>query len=204
MSETENTAAAVATADDEGQFGGTAAEAALGVAAVYSSGELDPSLLAGVPKPNETIPKGTRAVFNLRSWKKGESEPWKATTKNPAGRPELEKYGKQPYYNVEFVCQQEPHTGRRIYEFIHFVNDTTQAAAIAGDAVAAKVVKDRLIALADLLRGTGYQPTAKFSIENFFNTKPNTGIVVGSREDNTGKQRNSVIEFYFDPTATRR
>src|SRR5579872_3262152 len=136
MSETEN-AGATAVADPEDQFGSSAAEAALGtVASIYSSGELDPSLLVGVPKPNEIIPKGSRVIFNLRSWKKGESEPWKGSVKKPEGRPELEKYGKQPYYNVEFVAQQEPYTGRKLYEFIHFVNDATQAAAAAGDPVA--------------------------------------------------------------------
>lgn len=167
----------------------------LGGAAVEQGGNFDPALLNGVEKLGDIIPSGTVVRFELRSWKKGTSDPWKPTKFNPEGRPEIAKYGSQPYYNVTLVAQQEPWTGKRIYEFIQFVNSATQAAAGAGDSVARDLCRKRLVRLNSFLAGIGYKPVAVFDIEKIFNSHPSANIRCGTAAKQNGSMGNTVAEY---------
>lgn len=155
-------------------------------------GDLDASLLDGVQTLGDLIPKNSKLTFELREYKEGTSKPWLGEK----GDPTVEYLGAQPYFNCTFVCKTEPWTGKRVYDFVHFVNKKTQELAASGDAVAISVKNKRLVRLKALLKGARYTPTGKFDFKKFLQAKPNIGIEVGEGKKQDGTPQNTIINYF--------
>lgn len=137
---------------------GTAVAEDTGVAEADFSGEANASDFAEVPGMNEPIPQGTYH-YRLHSYKKV-----------------VDKDG-QPRFDSQWSCQQEPHTGRRLMDFIGWVSAETFAAARAGDAAAKDIVKKRLPRAKELMAAAGYKPVGAFNFEtDFLATNPEVKI----------------------------
>lgn len=162
------------------------------LAGAIVDGEIDAGLFDGVQTLGDLIPKNSKLKFELRSFKEGTSKPWLGEK----GDPTLEYLGEQPYFNCTFVCQQEPFTGKRVYDFIHFINKKTQAAAANGDATAISVKNKRLVRLKALLKGASYSPTGVFDIRKFLEAKPAVGIEVGEGKKQDGTPQNTIINYF--------
>lgn len=136
-----------------------------------AEGGMDASLFDMVPAMGETIPMGTYH-FRLDGFTKGWNEP-------DVKKPEEAAFGKQPWYQLNWVCQQEPHTGRAVVEFCGWCNKDTFTAAATGNKVAQKLVKGRLFVIKDVLPAANYKPVGEFNIENFFATNPEIKLQLG-------------------------
>ena len=130
---------------------------------------LDASLLTDVPKLGEAMPAGTYA-FRLDSFK----EAW--TTKNSKTGEDLAKEDQQPYFAVQWKCQQEPHVGRVVFENIPWVR--TQDAKDANNfesprrAEAKKTLNNRLPRAKEIMEAAGFTPSGNFGFKQFLGSNP--------------------------------
>lgn len=132
---------------------------------VNFSTTMDAGLLADVPGMNDPIPAGTKH-FRLDRYKKV-----------------IDKEN-QPRFDALWKCQEEPHVGRVMPDYIGWVDDKTIAAA--GDPSnpfcqeARQLIKKRLPKIKAIMKGAGYTPTTgKFDVEaDFLATNPEVKIPV--------------------------
>lgn len=166
-------------------------------------GAIDASLFDGVGKMGEVIPVGTYH-FRLQQVHEGWSEPQKGDN-GEYKDPDVARFGKQPWFNLDWRCQQEPHTGRRVTEMVFWCSAEVFAAASAGDPTARKMVRSRLTAINDLLAAANMKPTGIFNIKDFFATNPEVKLQLkltekktkddkGKYTIKTGEQDNGVVK----------
>lgn len=160
---------------------------------VEIDGSVDGSVFATVHKEGDALPMGTYH-FRLSNYTQG----WNEFGKDDKGKtkePELESFGKQPYFMVNWVCQQEPHTGRQIPpEFVGWCTPELFKAATEGNRSAAKYVANRLIQALAILEGAEMKPTGSFNFKDFLGTNPEMkltlGLGAGKTKDQSGKYVN--------------
>lgn len=145
--------------------------------ALPAEGAMSAALFDEVPGMGEAIPVGT-FHFRLESRTKGWSDP------DPK-KPEEGQFGKQPWYMINWSCQQEPHTGRSTTEFVPWCNKETFDKAASGDKTAQKIVKNRLYVIKDILAACSYKPVGEFLIEPFLDSNPECKIQLGLKAGNT-------------------
>ena len=140
---------------------------------------LDASLLTDVPKMGEAIPVGTYA-FRLDSFKEG----W--TTKNYKTGEDLTEGESQPYFALQWKCQQEPYVGRVVFENVPWVRrDTVQDAANAQSpnrAEARKLINNRLPRAKEIMEASGFQPTGTFGFKDFLGSNPELKLQLKLKE----------------------
>lgn len=181
--------------------------AATGTAtAVEVDGGADPSMFEGVATMGEVIPIGTYH-FRLDRYTEGVGG-----FKDDHGQPTTRYFGDgspipdQPYFNLLFVCQQEPHTGRVFADFAPWVSKEVRTKAAAGDAIARELLKDRLWKIKSIMEAAGFKPAGNFDLKRDFlaehpEVKIQLGLTEGKSKDATGKyvvdgsQRNKSIKY---------
>jgi hypothetical protein len=140
---------------------------------------LDPTLLTDVPKMGEAIPVGTYA-FRLDSF----TENW--TTKDYKTNQELAPEEQQPYYALQWKCQQEPHVGRVVFENVPWVRrEDTKAASNPSDprrADARKILNNRLPRAKEIMEAAGFTPSAGMSFKQFLQTNPEIKLQLKLKE----------------------
>ncbi len=165
-------------------------------AAVVVDGTIDGDLLAKVPELGEAIEKGTYH-FRLDRYSEGWNDP---DPKNP----EELLFGKQPYFSLFWVCQEEPHTGQQFMDFVSWANKDTFAAASSGNRTALNIVRTRLSRAKNILMAAEYPTGGSFDIKKFFSEHPEVKIQLGIREKKekingelkgTGQMVNNAIKY---------
>lgn len=150
------------------------------------SGEIDADEYNKVPEMGEALPTGTY-LFRLDSVKDGWSDEPKPGDKEFG-------YGRQPYFNVKWVAEEEPITGRAFFEFIPWISDEVAKAAASGDHTAQGIVSDRIWKLKTIASASGYKaaPGSKFNAKTFIATQPKVKIQLGQTEK---KEKNTAGEW---------
>lgn len=169
---------------------------------VDSSG--DATMFDGVPTMGEAIPIGTYH-FRLEKYSSGLSK-----VEESPGVAKLfsdgTKIPDQPWYQLQWSCQQEPHTGRVFTDFCPWVDKVGRAKAATGDVGGQLLLKDRLWKAKSILEAAGYKPSGSFDIEkDFFGQHPEVkvqlGLQTGKTKDATGKyvedgsMRNKAVKY---------
>ena len=131
-------------------------------------GAFDATLLDGVGLVGEVIPVGTY-VFRLDRFYENF---------NPPNDERYADYGDQPGFGLLWICQQEPHTGKTFMDNCPFVNSKTREGAIAGEAAALELVRNRLPRAKSIMTAARYRPTGKFDLKDFLTTHPEIKIQI--------------------------
>lgn len=149
------------------------------------TGEIEYDVYSKVAEMGDALPQGTY-MFRLDSAKPGWSDEPKPGDKEYG-------YGAQPYFNVKWVAQEEPITGRAFFEYVPWVSDEVAAKANSGDAGAQAIVNDRIWKLKTIASASGYKPPAgsKFNPKKFLESQPQVKISLTTTEK---KQRDGVDE----------
>jgi hypothetical protein len=170
-----------------------------GAAAAPIDDSLDASLLTDVPKMGEAMPVGTYA-FRLDSFK----EQW--TEKDyKTGEPLLEK---QPYFALQWKCQQEPHVGRVVFENVPWITSTDAKAANDPQnprrAEARQTINKRLPRAKEIMEAAGFQPSGQFGFKQFLGSNPELKLTLKVKErqqkgpdgkfHGTGEWSNEVVK----------
>lgn len=117
----------------------------------------DPSILADVPKMNDPIPAGTYE-FRLDKFTK-----------------KLDK-DNMPRYDVQWKCQQEPHTGRVAFDFVSWISGEDLAAASNTSnprcQEARDLIRKRLPRVKAIMEAAGYKAVGPTNLDEFFSTQP--------------------------------
>lgn len=139
---------------------------------------IDASLFGDVPKKGEAIPVGTYK-FRLDSYKKMAT----ASGKNIG----------QPYFQLQWKCQEEPYTGRVVFENVPWVsaadvkdaNDPTSPRR--GEAK--KTLNNRLPSAKEVMEAADFKPSGKFGFEEFLAGHPEMKLQLKLKEkqSKTGK-----------------
>lgn len=174
-----------------------------GVPAVIDAGG-DASMFDGVPSMGDPIPIGTYH-FRLEKTTTGKS---KVEEKPGVGKTYSNgtPIKDQPWFQLFWTCQQEPHTGRSFSDFCPWVDKEARELAKSGDPGAQILLKDRLWKAKAVLEAAGYKPSGQFDIEkDFFSTNPEVkiqlGLQPGKMKDAAGKyvedgsMRNKAIKY---------
>lgn len=170
--------------------------------AVVISGEVASSMFDSVPKMGELIPVGAYH-FRLEKY-------FEQIGDVSEDAPEAVKaYGKQPFFNIIWVCQQEPHTGMRYSERVGWCTPQVFADAAAGSPTARDMVRRALVNAKSILDATGYVVGPSFNIKDFFATHPETRNQVGvkgkqTKVDGKFKQTGEQQNFTIKHTSLRR
>lgn len=147
-------------------------------AAVEVNGEVDASLFDIVPVTGDSMPVGTYH-FRLDRYTTGESEP-------NLKKPERDRFGKQPYFMLVWICQQEPHTGRIIPpEYCGWCTPAVFKAAMEGDSTARTMVAERLQTAKDVTAAAGMKIVGNFNFVEFLGTNPECKLQLGLADANT-------------------
>jgi hypothetical protein len=160
----------------------------------------DAEMFEGVGKLGETIPNGTFHFRLSQVVAKGSTVPTEQGTKPPVPNKYSsgEDMDAQPWFMVEFVCQQEPHTGKRFAEFVGWVSANLRKKAAGGDAAAKQQLKNRLVRAKAIMEAAGYKPTGAFDLErDFFSTNPEVRIQVGQgKNKQSGEEQNRALKYF--------
>lgn len=131
----------------------------------------DASLLADVPKMGEAIPAGTYD-FRLDSFTEG----WSTKEWHKDGTyTDLPKGEEQPYYRLTWRCQQEPYTGRVVWENCPWVKSQDVKDANSDSprkAEARRIINNRMPRAKEIMTAAGFTPTGKFGFKDFLKTNP--------------------------------
>lgn len=172
---------------------GASAEAAASIDSGAVAGMFD-----GVPDLGEPIPIGTYH-FRLAKY----AQKWTSPTEEEKAKGGLP----EPYYAVEWHCQQEPHVGRIHFENIPWVRKEMVTAAAAGDPNARKYLNNRLPRAKNIMEAAGFKPTGNFDFETDFlalnpEIKIQLGLQAAKTKDASGKYvetgsfRNKTVRYY--------
>lgn len=165
--------------------------------AVEVDGTFGADLLSDVPGLMEPFPIGT-FHFRLDHYASTQPEP------NPE---QIQKYGamaKQPQFQLNWVCQQEPHTGRTFVDFVPWVTPEVVKAARAGDPIARELIRKRLPRAKVIMEAAAYKPTGEFDFKEFLGSNPELKIQLGIQEAKTkvggvlkatGLMRNTAVQY---------
>lgn len=183
-------------------FGGLPAPPVEGATAEASSGEGGADLFEGVSSMGDILPIGVYH-FRLEKFEKGGGGQTPEEAKASGADVKNTHFGDgspidaQPFYTLQWVCQQEPYTGRIVYDFVGWVSALVVTKAREGDQVARKLLKDRLWKAKSVMEGCGYKPPSSFNLEaDFLGTNPECKIQLGIQEKkvkdpSTGQYRSS-------------
>ena len=156
-------------------------------------GAMDAADLTDVREMGEVIPAGTYH-FRLDKYNTGWSEP-RDSTKNGYISGE-ETLGKQPWFQLFWKAQVEPHVGRVFTDFCPFVNQETFKAARQGNPVARQILQDRLWKLKSIMSASGMKPSGSFDAIAFLDSHPEVKIVTGIGENKqTKEQQNRAVKY---------
>lgn len=166
-------------------------------------GSASPEDMEGVATMGEAIPAGT-FHFRLEKFTEGWGEALD-DNKQPLHFGDGSVVDKQPYFMLDFVCQQEPHVGRRFGEFAPWVSQSVRVKAKAGDKVARGLLQDRLWKFKSIMDAAGFKPTAAYDLKkDFLSTHPEIKIQLGIQEGKTkingkyvpdGSTRNKSVRY---------
>lgn len=166
--------------------------------AVETAGDAD--MFEGVGKLGETIPNGTYHFRLNQIVAKGATVPSEQGTKPPVPLrySSGEEMDAQPWFMAEFVCQQEPHTGKRFAEFIGWASATLRKKAKEGDAMAKQQLKNRLVRIKAIMEAAGFKPAGSYDLErDFFATNPEVRIQVGQgKNKQSGEDQNRALKYF--------
>lgn len=150
--------------------------------------EIDASLFDDVPKKGDAIPEGTYH-FRLESFKKKET----ASGKNKG----------QPFFEMQWKCQEEPHVGRVVFENCPWVSKEDISAAIDPTSPLRQEAKARinrrLPNAKEIMEASSFKPTGKFGFEEFLASHPEQKLQLKLKErqsktDKVDKDGNPVYK----------
>lgn len=163
-----------------------------GTPAEVAVGDIEGSMLGDVPKMGDPIPIGTWH-FRADGYSKGATAQ-KDKDGNQRKFDDGSDVPPQPWFMIQWICQQEPHTGRRFGDMVNWIDPTVAAKAQAGDSVARQLIKNRCVAIKAIQDAAGWKPAGKYNLENDFLSKnPEVKIQLGIRP---GKAKNPVTGKY--------
>lgn len=164
-----------------------------GAAAEGFDDSFDASLLADVPKMGDALPVGT---YDFRLEKFEES--WKTKEYDKQGNErDLPQSDWQPYYKLQWKCQQEPHTGRMVFENCPWVRPQDVSDANTESprkAEARKLINSRMPRAKEIMEAAGFTPTGSFGFKQFLATNPEMKLQLklkASKIKKDGKLENS-------------
>lgn len=182
--------------DDLPSAPGGGAEAAEPVDGTADLGDFE-----GVQLLGDVIPIGTYK-FRMDSYTEG----W--DSKFPDDATEQEKsFGYQPHFQARWKVQEEPHTGRLLFDFIPWVNKKTLDAARQGNPVAVQLRKDRLMRAKSIMKACNYNPAGGFNFKVMLDEHPECKIQVSTTEKKgkdpvtgkytvaTGELQNRIVKY---------
>lgn len=146
-----------------------------------------------VPKLGDHLPIGK---YHFRADRFFEG--WQEPDKND---PQALLFGRQPYFNVIWSCQQEPHTGLRFADFVNWVSPDTYQQAKAGNPAARAICRERLQRARTIMEECEYKGG---DFKEFLNSHPECYIQVGLRPKkvkvngelkDTGELNNNAIKY---------
>ena len=141
-------------------------------------GTFDGSLLAGVANLGEAIPMGTYH-FRLDGYTTGWSKP-------DVKYPDEARFGNQPYFMLNWSCQEEPHTGRSPGpEFCGWCSKEVFQAAAGGDRTAMRMVNSKLVVAKDVLAGADLKSAGTMDFKSFLATNPEMRLQLGLQPGKT-------------------
>jgi hypothetical protein len=161
--------------------------------------QVDASIFDGVPKMGDAMPIGTYA-FRLDKF----TEEW--TVKDYKTGRELAPEEQQPYFALQWKCQQEPHVGRIIFENVPWVKSADAKAAMDPQnprrAEAKTLINNRLPRAKEIMEAASFQPTGNFGFKQFLGSNPELKLQLKIKEAmqkgpdgklrGTGEWRNEV------------
>lgn len=159
-------------------------------------GAFDGDILDGIPAMGEAIPIGTYH-FRLDSYTEGWNEPAVDPKTGLAKDPDMAAFGRQPYFMLNWSCQQEPHTGRGVTEFAGWCTPQVFEAAKAGDRTAKKLVASKLFVIKDILAAAGLKAMGNMNIKDFLGGNPELKIQLKLQQ---GKSKNAAGVYVVDGT----
>jgi len=131
-----------------------------GADGVQIDAELEASDLQTVHKMGEPIPQGTRH-FRLRQFQAAKADDG------------------QPYFMLQWSCQEEPYTGRVVFDNVPWVKkeDVYDANHPGPRQVEARnILDDRLAKANAIMQAAGYKPSGRFNFVEFLGTSPELKI----------------------------
>lgn len=155
--------------------------------------EIPAELFGDVPKRGEPIPIGTYE-FRLDSFRKFET----ASGDNKG----------QPNFAIQWKCQEEPYTGRVVFENVPWVKpEDVKAASNQTDprcSKAQKTLRNRLPAAKEIMEACSFKPAGKFQFEEFLAGHPACKLQLKLKErqektsdgkyKGTGEMGNEVVK----------
>jgi hypothetical protein len=172
-------------------------------------GSIESDAFEGVATMGESLPMGTYHV-RLDKYTEGWNNEDERVDNQDKNSPPLkfsdgEVVGKLPYFTLEWIVQQEPHTGRRYSEFAPWVTPTILQKAKAGDHVARQLLKDRLWKMKSIMAAANYNPHGPYNIKtDFFARHPEVKVQLGLKAGKSkingqwvedGSQQNKTIRY---------
>ncbi len=140
---------------------------------------IDASLFGDVPKMGDAIPAGTYA-FRLEKYEEG----W-SSTDYKTGRT-LSDEEKQPYFSLQWKCQQEPHVGRVVFDIVTWVKTSDVKAANDPQnprrGEARSILNKRLPKAKAIMEAAGFVPTGQFGFKQFLATNPELKLQLKLKE----------------------
>lgn len=138
-------------------------------AAVVIDDEIDSSAFEGVGKLGDVLPKATYHC-RLDSFKEQSNE-------------------NGPNFSLQWKVQEEPNTGRVVFDTIPWVSVDTIKAAAAGDPAAKSTMAQRLVRANSLMQAAGFKPSGKFGFKSFLSTNPEVKLTlsIGEKKTDSGK-----------------
>lgn len=178
-----------------------------GTTEVEVSGEGVAGMFDDVPEMGEAIPMGTYH-FRLERYSSGASAVKVDNKLESSPRKRFAdgtEIPDQPWFQLFWSCQQEPHTGRVFTDFMPWVSLEVVSKAAAGDTEAIAIRKDRLWKAKAVCKAAGFGVAGNFNIKtDFLDVHPELKIQVGLEAGKTkvngkyvadGSQRNKPIKY---------
>ena len=137
--------------------------------------EFNADVVAEAYGRGEAFPAGT---FHFRL--DGYSEGWGNEGSDEKNK--LSHLGNQPYFMLQWVCQQEPYVGKRYLQFLGWVNAETMKLAEKKDSQALGFAKERLGDVKTLMIGCNYKPHGRSDLKTFLESHPEAKISLTIRE----------------------
>lgn len=161
--------------------------------AVAIDDQIDASAFEGVGKVGDAMPAGT-FHFRLKSFTE------QLKDNDPS----------KPNFNLQWACQEEPHTGRIVFDTVTWVGSEDIKAANDPSNIRNKeakaVLNSRLMRAKSIMEAAGFKPSGKFGFKEFLNTHPEIKMAIRQKEKMdkdekgeytkpTGEQQNVISKY---------
>lgn len=158
--------------------------------AIAIDDQIDASAFEGVGKIGDAMPAGT-FHFRMKSFTEGFNE-------------------NGPYFSLQWACQEEPHTGRIVFDTVTWVKSEDTAAANdkanPRNAEAKAILNNRLMRAKSIMDAAGFKPTGTFGFREFLNSHPEIKMSIRQKEKMdkdekgaytkpTGEQQNVISKY---------